>query len=73
LKFIIIQQTLNIKSEKNISQIIIYNITGSITFKSYEKGNNAKVDLSKFDKGMYFIKIVFGKENNTVVRKIIVN
>ncbi|MDD5570797.1 MAG: CocE/NonD family hydrolase [Bacteroidales bacterium] len=64
---------LNIKSGENISQIIIYDIAGSVIYKSYEKENNTKVDLSGFEKGMYFVKIVFGKEDNTIVRKIVVN
>jgi hypothetical protein len=55
-----------LKTQEEIS-VDIYNILGSKAgsgkVKGYEGNNNLKIDISGFDKGLYFVNIISGYEN----------
>lgn len=61
---------LNIDSEKNIDKIEIYNITGNLIFSINNVSETPlSVDVSKFSKGIYFVKAF---NNGTVyIKKVL--
>ena len=63
------QFTINISDEEN-TQINITNVLGQIILS--QKGESiTKIDLSKFENGMYFIKVI-NTNNKTIFNKGII-
>lgn len=60
---------LNIDS-KNIEQVSIYNLVGQTIFSKNYSLDFTKIDVSKFERGIYFIKI-HCKEQDAYVQKLI--
>jgi len=52
------------------SLIQIYNISGNIVYHNYSKTNNFSINLNKYHKGVYFVKII--NKNQTITKKLIV-
>ncbi|OFY34127.1 MAG: hypothetical protein A2W91_06555 [Bacteroidetes bacterium GWF2_38_335] len=48
---------LSIKSEVNFESVQLYNVTGEIVLEKYCNSRSQVLDLSKFDKGVYIIKV----------------
>lgn len=61
---------INIQSDLRISNISIYNVQGHFMKNFVLKENKTQVDVSQFEPGVYFVKLVI--EDKTVVRKIVV-
>ncbi|MFA6922672.1 MAG: T9SS type A sorting domain-containing protein [Bacteroidales bacterium] len=60
-----------IASEEILSNIIIYDMMGKIIFNATKSDNHFSVDISSFPKGTYFIKMKFKKNEDRVVKQII--
>lgn len=60
--------TINIDNTKN-ANIEIYNISGQLILQKTLLDNTTKIDLTKYSKGMYFVKIVLA--NQPIVRKLV--
>lgn len=52
-------------------QIEIYSINGQKVFSTILQDSFNKIDLSKLEKGMYFIRLT--KENEIITKKIIIS
>jgi len=65
------QKLINIDSKENISEIQIYNLLGEVILKMQNLEKNQKVDVSNFNKGIYFVKFI-SENNETIIKKIVV-
>ena len=65
-----VQNVLYFKNFNKIEKIEIYNTIGKVIFTN--NGNRSHIDISNFEKGIYFIKINT-KEKNIFIEKIIKN
>lgn len=62
---------INIGSSTSIDQIFVYNILGQEVINKSINSNNFNINISKFNKGAYFVKVV--KDSESKVFKIIKN
>jgi len=63
-----VKDYLHINSEAEIAGIQIYDLLGKIVFESGKAGNEAKLNLSHLQSGMYFIKVQ--NDNAIITRKL---
>ncbi|PZU87806.1 MAG: hypothetical protein DI529_06465 [Chryseobacterium sp.] len=48
---------LNLKSDENINQIEIYDVSGKLIYSQYHQVNQVVINTDKYNKGIYIIKI----------------
>jgi len=63
-----VADVLNIRSSANVRQITLYNITGQACRVFMINSNNANIDLSNLNPGIYFIKAE--TDNSNVIQRI---
>jgi len=63
-----VADVLNIRSSDNVRQITLYNITGQACRVFMINSNNANIDLSNLNPGIYFIKAE--TDNSNVIQRI---
>lgn len=61
--------TVTISNNSEIASIYVIDLTGKIVLKKMSSNNTIELDLSSFEKGIYFIKIIAGE--NTSSTKLI--
>ena len=60
-----------VSTELNASSILVSNVLGQEVYFNNSKGINSQViDLSKFDKGIYMVKVQY--DNQVLVKPVIV-
>lgn len=59
-----------IESEKNISQLHILNMNGTLVFKQNNAGRFQQINLSQLSKGIYFIQVLM--DNKMACQKIMI-
>jgi len=64
------ENIININGIAESSKVSIFNVAGILLFESINKSESMEIDVSKFEKGFYVIKIV-DRDNNIVMRKIL--
>jgi len=62
---------INIKTQNNISKVLIFDVTGKIVLKRNSIENNS-LNISNLNTGIYLLKI-FDINNNNITRKLIKN
>jgi len=62
---------LYISSSKNIDYILLYDISGKMIFYNKADTNFFEIDLNKYAKGNYFVKMVF-PDSEVVVKSVII-
>ncbi|MBK6281422.1 MAG: DUF4832 domain-containing protein [Draconibacterium sp.] len=67
-----VSQFINVKSAKNISQIVVYNILGKKVGSKIGNGNNSEFQAGGLISGVYLVHVFIENENVTV-KKIVVN
>jgi hypothetical protein len=61
------KDVLTVEAE-NISSVVVYNSLGQKVFAQTFDGNEAKIDMSSFDAGIYMVRV--NTNGNEVTRKV---
>ncbi len=62
---------INIQADSRINQLFIFNHMGQQVYKTNTTDHNLKMDVSDFESGIYFIKILM--DEGTLVKQVIVD
>jgi len=63
-----VSNVLTIKSDDAIEGVMIYNVYGSLLYKTKQKGNTVNADFSNYASGIYFVTIL--SDSGTVTQKV---
>lgn len=65
---------LNHNKYRGLKNVEIYSVLGETVFgKKFQIGNSYSIDISNFDPGLYFLKIVDMETKNVVINKFVIN
>jgi hypothetical protein len=59
-------------NSKNAVNVSIYNLQGSMIYQNKEVNTDLSIDLSKYNKGLYIIKVTDSKSNTFQSRRLII-
>jgi hypothetical protein len=66
------EDILNIESTELLSRVEIYDMQGGLVYSGRLSGQNAEIDMSKLNTGLYFVQLFLQNESKTVSRRIVV-